>query len=158
MSVVHVVSQSNVSYAQVQAVARLLPDAVAETFGNLPANVLKAVNGMTSAVTGVAPYAFFCVAEVDSQVVGFLGGVLDSDVFSDRKFARDILAWVQPSARDTSAYRDMVTRFEQWAIKQGAREVRGILLADETAERLAHAAERYGYRRAGIVIVKQVSG
>ncbi|QUN44701.1 hypothetical protein KEH56_36645 [Burkholderia cenocepacia] len=71
--------------------------------------------------------------------------MLDSDVFSDRKFARDILAWVQPSARDTSAYRDMVTRFEHWAITQGAREVRGILLADETAERLAHAAERYGY-------------
>lgn len=68
MSVGRVSSQSNVSYTQVQDVARLLPDAVAETFGDLPTNVMKAVNGITSAVTGVVRSAFFRVVEVDSEL------------------------------------------------------------------------------------------
>lgn len=157
MTNVRVQSQARVSYAQVQDVARLLPDAVAETFDGVVPNVLKAVNGMTGAVTGVVPYAFFCVAEVNGETAGFLGGVLDTDVYSDRTFARDILAYVRPSARDSTAYRDMVAEFERWAADKGAQEVRGTLLADGSAERIADAAERYGYKRAGIVIVKRVS-
>ncbi|OLL27473.1 hypothetical protein BTH42_32010 [Burkholderia sp. SRS-W-2-2016] len=135
----------------------MLPDAIAETFDGVVPNLLKAVSGMTGAVTGIAPYAFFCVAEVNDEVVGFLGGVMDSDVFSDRKFARDVLAWVRPSARATTVYLDMVAEFERWAAASGAIEVRGTLLADDSAERIASAAVRYGYKRAGIVIVKKVS-
>ncbi|CAE6958594.1 hypothetical protein [Paraburkholderia domus] len=157
MTIVKVQSQAHVSYAQVQEVARLIPDAVAEIFPGVTANVLKAVNGITGAVTGLIPGAFFCVAEVDGQIAGFLGGVLDGDVFSDRTFARDVLAWVRQSARGSTAYRDMVGAFEQWAVDKGAQEVRGTLLTDASSDRIATAAERYGYQRAGIVIVKKVS-
>ncbi|WP_227245508.1 hypothetical protein [Paraburkholderia caribensis] len=158
MTTVQVRSLADVSYAQVQEVARLIPDAVADVCPGVAANVLKAVNGITGAVTGLVPSAFFCVALTDEEVAGFFGGVLESDVFSDRVFARDVLAWVRPSARGTTAYHDMVEAFEQWSVDKGAQEVRGILLTDqETNERIAHASERYGYQRAGIVLVKKVS-
>ncbi|WP_293037207.1 hypothetical protein [Paraburkholderia sp.] len=52
MSDVIIKAQANLSYAHVQDVARLLPDAVAETFPGVMPNVMKAVNNITSAVTG----------------------------------------------------------------------------------------------------------
>ncbi|GJH22792.1 hypothetical protein CBA19CS22_39640 [Caballeronia novacaledonica] len=122
-------SRTNVSYSQVQDFAHLLPDAVAQSVSGVASNILKAAHGMTGAVTGVAPFAFFCVASMNNDVVGFMVGLLDSDVYTERKYARGALIYVRPSARDTSAYHDMMTAFEQWARTQGAQEVRTVLLS-----------------------------
>jgi hypothetical protein len=149
--------QSSVSYAQVQDVARLLPDAVAQTFSGAVPNVLKAVHGMTGAVTGVASFAFFCVASLRGEVVGFMIGVLDSDVYTDRKHGRDVLTYVRPSARDTSAYQEMTTAFEQWARKQGAHEIRTLMHVGADSMRAA-AIESSGYRHAGTLLVKTLTG
>jgi hypothetical protein len=53
-------SQSDVTYAHVQEVMRLLPDAIAESNGGTP-NFLLAAHGLTSATTGTTPFRFFCV-------------------------------------------------------------------------------------------------
>ena len=136
--------QSNVSYAHVQEVMRLLPDAIAETGGGKP-NYLLAAHGLTSAITGAAPYRFFCVTQVDECLVGFLAGLLESDAFTDRRTAREVFAYVRPSARVTDARAAMRAAFEAWAWEQRASRVQCV--GDEVAIP--------GYVRAGTLWTKE---
>jgi GNAT superfamily N-acetyltransferase len=132
-----------------QEVARLLPDAVAEMAPGVTPNMMKAIRFITGIATGTIPDWFFCIAESGGAVVGFLQGVIDSDAFSDRKYARDLYLWVKPDSRGTTVYQDMLSAFHLWAKDKGAVDVRITRPASDMAG-------MPGYERGFTVFVRKV--
>jgi len=145
--------QQEVNYRHIQDTVLMMPAAVRAVDADAKPDVLKALNAITTAVTGANKNLFFAVAEVNGVTAGFIGGALANFVFEDRTFAQDILMYVAPEHRSTSAARALSKAFAEWGFSMGAAEVRGYLMNSENADSMAAASERQGYKAIGRIIV-----
>lgn len=146
-------AQQDCNYRHITDTINMLDGAVRDVSPDAQPDPIKALQAITTAVTGVRKDLFFAVAEVNGITAGFIGGVLNNFAFESRTFAQDILAYVLPEYRSTSAYVDLVNAFTGWAFALGADEVRGYLLNPENADRIASAGERLGFKPIGRIVV-----
>lgn len=149
---IKIYAQQECNYRQVMDIMRMLPAACREVDAQAAPDTMRALNAITQAVTGALPHLYISVAEQDGQTIGFLGGILQSFVFETRQYAQDILAYIVPEHRGSTAYPDLAKRFAEWAWSKGALEVRGYLMNLENAEKIASAAKHFGYEPAGKII------
>ena len=63
------------------------------------------------------------VAESDGTLAGMLGGYLTDYFFCREKLACDLLLYVEPKWRRSSAATRLIRGFEDWAAARGAREL-----------------------------------
>jgi hypothetical protein len=65
-----------VNYRHIQDTMLMLPTAVREVDPDARPDMLRALNAITTAVTGANKHLYFAVAEVSGVTVGFIGGTL----------------------------------------------------------------------------------
>jgi GNAT superfamily N-acetyltransferase len=63
------------------------------------------------------------VAEDCGKPVGMLGGYLTTYFFCDEKLACDLILFVEPEWRGSSAAARLIRAFREWAVERGAREL-----------------------------------
>ena len=93
---------------------------------------------------------FVCVAVEDSSVIGIFMGVVQPQWFTDSKIASDILLYVEPESRGTSAGYRLVSAFLAWAIEQGAKQIRvGTSFTQEASTTADRLYEKFGFQPVG---------
>lgn len=151
----NILVNKDISYKQMEQALGLMPNAIGEAFGmDISFNPLKTVHLVTGVISGQYPTNFFAAAVENDEVIGFMGGYLESYAFADYSFAQDIIAYVVPNKRDSQAYLELSKAFEVWAKGMGAKAIRGLLTNSDNAQKTADAAIRYGYKKVGIIITK----
>jgi len=73
--------------------------------------------------TGAAPKRCGLVAERDRRVIGMFAGYLTEYFFCREKIACDLVLYVEPESRGSSAAARLVVAFRAWARAHGAREI-----------------------------------
>ncbi|MBB5448228.1 MULTISPECIES: hypothetical protein [unclassified Paraburkholderia] len=148
-------AQQDCNYRHITDTINMLAAAVHEVNPDAQPDPVKALQAITLAVTGARKDLYFAVAEVNGITAGFIGGALSNFAFEDRTYGQDILTYVLPEHRGTTAERDLSEQFVGWCFGMGASEVRGYLTNIENAERFARAATRYGWETQGTIIVRK---
>lgn len=96
------------------------------------------------------------VAERNHGLIGVYIGVVANAFFSTDKVANDVLLYVEPHFRGGMTAMRLIKAFEQWAVEQGAVQIRpGISVGGEidVAARLYRAA---GFETAGYAFLKNL--
>jgi GNAT superfamily N-acetyltransferase len=104
-----------------------------------------------------APDRLGLAAEIDGRIVGMFAGNLSEYFFCREKIACDLLLYIEPEFRGTSAAGRLVRAFRAWAIERGAREV-----CLGTSNQVQEAAtgrfyEVLGFKRAGGIYKERLS-
>jgi GNAT superfamily N-acetyltransferase len=89
------------------------------------------------------------VAEEAGRVVAMFGGYLTDYFFCDERVACDVVLFVEPQRRGSSAAARLVRAFREWARSRGAREICLGVSTDVDAERTGVFYERMGLGRVG---------
>jgi len=70
------------------------------------------------------PAYFLGVAETsEGEITGFLFGQMEHFFFAKEPFAQNILFFVHPQSRGSSAASKLIVTFRKWAAKRGAHEL-----------------------------------
>lgn len=94
------------------------------------------------------------VAEYDGVLIGMIGGVIVEHFFSEDTYATDLVVYVKPDRRGSSAAVRLIKAFEQWAFSVGVDEV---LLGVSTGINQADTVriyERLGYKVSSNSLIK----
>ena len=105
------------------------------------------------------PNGVMLVAEADSEVVGFLGGVAVPLWFDALDWtAAELAWWIDPEHRGGSTAARLVRAFEQWAKDRGlARVVLSDVEFEDTAQPAGALIERLGYTMTERAFVKAIT-
>jgi hypothetical protein len=95
------------------------------------------------------PNSILLVAEQDEIVVGVLAGFVSAFYFSSARSAADLILYVLPEHRGSSAFIRLVGKFETAAIARRANEVVIAVSAEIDAEKTIGMLERLGYQNIG---------
>lgn len=85
------------------------------------------------------------VAEHHDQLVGVMAGMVTNYWFSHAVFATDLIVYVRPEHRGSSAFVRLVGAFESAAFKAGATEVLLGVSAGISADAVLRSYSRMGY-------------
>lgn len=102
---------------------------------------------MFNYILGAEDHGFF-VAESPDGLIGMALGILAPYFFSDEVYACELVVYVTPGRRGSSAAVRLVKALEEWAFSQGARE---LLLGVSTGiddERAVCVYQKLGYTMA----------
>lgn len=102
------------------------------------------------------PHGGAFVADEDGQIVGMVAGGAAEDFFGPDMFGADLVLYVTPEKRGSSAAMRLVRAFETWCFANPA--VTEITLGVSTgvhAEATVRMYEKLGYRLIGYTLVKQ---
>lgn len=94
------------------------------------------------------------VAVKDDQLVGMVGGMLVEHFFSSQKFSTDLVVYVTPEQRGSSAGVRLIAAYEEWAFTNGAEECGLGVSTGVEQERTVCIYERLGYRLAAYTLIK----
>ncbi len=97
------------------------------------------------------------VAEEGGRAVGMFGGYMAEYFFCDERLACDMVLFVEPERRGSSAAARLVRAFRDWAAERGAREICLAVTAGVNAERVGLFYERFGLARVGGVYKQRLS-
>ncbi|MBN3777447.1 hypothetical protein G3O06_07765 [Burkholderia sp. Ac-20345] len=147
-----VFAQRDLSFAHLQSVLELLPDAVAEAGGG-KSNPMLVAQGISAVASGT-DHRFFAALTVDGVVGGFMAAVIETDIFLGVRTAREVFAWLRPSARNAENQAALLEAFEAWATAQKAERLECLAELGDAGERFAAAASSRGYARASTVLRK----
>lgn len=95
------------------------------------------------------------VADLDGVLVGMVGGMLVEHFFSSQKFSTDLVVYVLPAFRGSSAGVRLIAAYEEWAFANGAEEVGLGVSAGVEQERTVCIYERLGYKMASYTLIKR---
>ncbi len=119
-------------------------------FASLPFDRDKVRQFAARYATG-APGRLGLAAEVDGKVAGMFAGSISEYFFCHEKIACEMVLYVEPEYRGTSAAARMIRAFREWAAGLGAREV----CLGTSIELLPEATGRFfevlGFRRVGAI-------
>lgn len=101
-------------------------------------------------------YGVVLVAESNGEVVGMMAGFALEHFFSTDITASDVVVYVVPEARGTSAAARLIRAFEQWAVDKGASEIMLGVSTEVHSERTAAFYGRLGYPHSGHVVLKRL--
>jgi GNAT superfamily N-acetyltransferase len=100
---------------------------------------------------------FVCfVAETDQDIVGMFVGLAGDHYFSEAKYASDMLLYVEPRYRGSSAAIRLMSAFEDWAVEQGCHEIRVGAATGIEPERSDRFFKGIGYTPSGIQYLKAI--
>lgn len=147
-----VFAQRDLSFGHLQAVLQLLPDAVAEIGGGV-CNPMLVAQGISAVATGT-DHRFFAALVVDEQVVGFMAGLMEVDVFLALRTAREVFLHLRPSARTAENQLALIDAFDAWAASQNADRVECRADSSDAGERFAKLIASRGYQPATSMLRK----
>ena len=96
----------------------------------------------------------FIAEDEDEQVVGLLGVVLTSMYFSTDIVVKDILFYVHPEFRGSSAALRMIKAAEEWGVLYGAAEAQLGVSGEIDTERTVCFFKRLGYNDCAVQLRK----
>jgi GNAT superfamily N-acetyltransferase len=135
--------------AKVLAIVRLAQRMHAESaFRDLPLVVAKVAATVNRCLTQPDTH-FGMVAELDGEVIGFLGGALGTYPFCNEILAHDLGFYVASESRRSTAAVRLLRAFFAWAKEKGAREVQLGVSSGVDVDRIGAFYERLGLRRMG---------
>ncbi len=97
------------------------------------------------------------IAEDDGKPVGMLLGYMSEHTFCDGLTANELVVYVTPEARGSSAATRLIRRLEEWGKARGVSEVVLGISTEVDADRTAQFYQRLGYGYTGAMLVKRVS-
>jgi GNAT superfamily N-acetyltransferase len=101
----------------------------------------------------------FVVLDDHEQMIGICVMAFDMLAFSNRKGARDLCLYIKPAYRSVKLFRTLMQAVEQWCEGFGVDDISFELsasLTDEELLRTERAFRMIGYKRAGIVVNKEL--
>lgn len=102
------------------------------------------------------PNSFFQVAKVGDTCHGFMFGSIAPYGFVDQTFAFDRLLYVRPDMRGSTAARQLVAAFEQWATDKGASRIILAVTTGVHPEQTEKFYNKCGYTTVGKLTMKEV--
>jgi GNAT superfamily N-acetyltransferase len=97
------------------------------------------------------PMMFCAVDDRDGEIVGFFLGMLSPMWWGSDFMASDLILYVAPDKRGAASGVRLVKAFEEWARRQGVKEVRLGVSTEIAPERTAALYERLGFRQIGTI-------
>ena len=91
------------------------------------------------------------VAERGGKLVGIFGGHIDDWFFSPATTAADIVVYVAPEARASTACAQLVDAFKDWALERNASEIVIATTSGYEHERFGRFLERKGFKPGGAI-------
>lgn len=88
---------------------------------------------------------FACVAEVRDDLIGFMAGFVCEHFFSTDKYASEMLFYVSPNWRGSTAALRMVRAYEAWAQDTDALDIMAGVSSGVQVDRTARFYEHLGY-------------
>ena len=95
------------------------------------------------------------VLEVDSEIVGVIGGMMHPEAYSDELLCQEFFWFVGQSHRGNGIR--LYAELEKWARKQGCSEIRMGHLSDSMPDKMANFYKRLGYRQVEINFAKRLN-
>lgn len=89
------------------------------------------------------------VAERGDEIVGMMAGACAEAFFGREKYASDLVTYVKPEFRGSSAFVRLVKAFETWARAQGAIDVILGVSCELEMEKTRKVYEKIGYNLSG---------
>lgn len=96
------------------------------------------------------------VADFGGLVVGMIAGYCVEHFFGPGKYAGDLVVYVLPEFRGSSAAARLIRALEEWATAQGAGEILLGVSTEVDLERTSTFYQRLGYRESGRSLIKHV--
>lgn len=100
------------------------------------------------------PHAYFTLAVMDGEIVGFMVGYLSEALLNHEVNAYEQGLYVAPEHRGATIAVRLVREFEAWARARGAKNVWLSQSVGHKQEQTLHFFERLGYERQGFVTCK----
>jgi GNAT superfamily N-acetyltransferase len=97
------------------------------------------------------------VAEMDGVLVGILVGFATEHFFSDARYASDLVIYVHPDYRGSTAAIRLMATFEGWARARGCVELRIGAATGINPEKTDRFYKGIGYRECGVQYSKTIS-
>lgn len=94
------------------------------------------------------------VAISEGQIIGLFVGFISKTFFGHDTISEDVLVYVLPEHRRTSAAIQLVKSYEQWAKSNGVKKIRAGTTAGINTEKVVAFYERLGYSGIGKVLEK----
>ena len=91
------------------------------------------------------------LAEKDSEIVGSIGGYATSDWYSDDKYLGDLWCYVEPNSRNSSAAKDLISKFRNDAKEANLFVKLGPVFNGKDTERKENFYSKLGLKRLGAV-------
>jgi GNAT superfamily N-acetyltransferase len=113
---------------------------------------------LANAIRACMEHGVLLVAEQDDAVVGMLFGIVSGLWFAPRTlWASELAWWVEPAARGGTAGIRLVTAFQDWALKQGAKVVAMSSLHLDHDTRVGNVLERMGFSPSEHTYIKRIA-
>lgn len=95
---------------------------------------------------------FLWVATDDDRIVGGMAAMCVPHWCSDDAVAMDLALFVEPESRGGMAAARLVTRYKEWADKQGAVMIDMGVNTGVHVEQTTSLLERLGFKRCGVIL------
>lgn len=125
-------------------------------FRDLPIERARLAQMAKYAIDNPTEVAAF-IAEDNDELIGMISGFIGYYFFNSEKYAADYAVYIAPTKRGGLAAARLLERFEDWAHKNGAREVLIGLRVNIDNKRALRFFEGMGYGDAVPLISKKVS-
>lgn len=145
------------NYRHIQDTIAMLPTAERESDPQAQPDIVKALHGITLAVTG-ASVAYFAVAELHGVTIGFITGTLGRFAYQDGVIGHAITVYVQPPHRSTDAAQRLCKAFADWCFAAGAAEVQHHVMSSPSADATAAVLDGNGYQSVGRIFCLKKGG
>lgn len=96
------------------------------------------------------------VAERNDRIVGMFVGLVGDHYFSDATYATDMLLYVHPQDRGSTAAIRLMSAFESWAVQKGCTELRVGAATGIDPEKTDRFFKGIGYSPCGIQYLKPI--
>lgn len=96
------------------------------------------------------------VAERDSKLIGFHIGYIANPFWSMDRIGHDAMMYIDQDHRGGMTAMRLIKAFEDWAVQQGAKQIRPGISVGGPIDRVARLYHAAGYQTAGYSFVKNV--
>lgn len=103
-----------------------------------------------------SPKTLVMLAHVQSQLVGFICGVLHESVFNNVLRVSDIGLFVVPEYRSSTAAQDLIAHLEKWAREQQAQQLWLGQTTGDNPRVVERFYNRLGYKTQGFNCLKEL--
>jgi GNAT superfamily N-acetyltransferase len=121
----------------------------------IPLNITKFIT--YALLANGDPTKVIFVAKLEGEVVGFLWGHLEEEIWNDVIKAQDCMHYILPKHRGGLLAKRFVSHFESWAKEKGAEFIKfGCFSGVQGNKPAISLYSRLGYKEVGISLIKQL--